>query len=78
MSISDNSFRDFDDDKSLGMDTSVCFLTTKNNGMFILPFIYVPLASESSSDDTRSDTKEDIDGSDLSDEDSAPLGNTDW
>ena len=39
--------------------------------------MYEPLASESSSDDLCSDTREDHDGIDSSDEESAKLGNMD-
>ena len=50
----------------------------ENDGINIKPFIYTPLTSESSSDDSHSDTRKDHDGSGSSDEDSARLGNTDW
>ena len=48
----------------------------ENDGNVVQPFMYEPLASESSSDDSCSNTSGD--GSDSSHEDSARLGNTDW
>ena len=76
--MSINSFCDSDNYKSVGMDTSVCFLTTKrNDGNIISPFIYMPLASELSSDDSCSDTRKDHDGSGSSDEDRGRLSNMD-
>ena len=77
-SMSDNSFCDSDNDESLGMDTFVFSDYKVNDGNTIQPFIYAPLACKSLSDDSCSNTREDHDGSDLSDEDSVRLGNTDW
>ena len=59
------------------MDTFFVFPDYKvNNGNVVHPFMYEPLASESSSDDSCSNTSGD--GSDSSHEDSSRLGNTDW
>ena len=77
-SMSGISFHDSDDDESLGMDTCVFSDYKENDGRFILPFTYAPLASVSSSDGSCSDTRDDPDGSDSSDKDSARLRNTDW
>ena len=75
--MSENSFGDSDDDESVDMDTSCVFSDYKeNDGNVVQPFMYEPLASESSSDDSCSNTSGD--GSDSSHEDSARLGNTDW
>ena len=80
--MSGNSFRDSDDDESLGLDASVCFLSTKKTMEGISCRSHTRHYSQciNCRQMAHAQTLEKItrDGSDLSDEDSVRLGLTDW